>query len=361
MLAAEASQAAGPSAPTVRGAVFTAPAARQPMSPAAGPFEPADLSASYSGASSHRNQRQGLRKLLWSAGTCAVLLLWLIFGYFPNTPSYAIWTFYRSVENRDAEAAADFVDFDQIVQNLIDTKTAETTGTEHSEDESAANAFGAGLARMMSGTIAALVRAKFKQAIEQGQAVRKGALFQALSNLHRRGRNAAETKLEDNEGKVVLAVTLRRGQTGDWRVTSLSGSLIDEAMSHAAKEASSGTRIEPRSEPSAPLPASPDAFASPSAVVPTLNPSKIHPPSNVDMARAHWCGIPPQGEDAEAGITDLLAKINANACAEMQANGVDITKGCAWGVSREHVAELLRQAAQDWEDGVFHCKDHKVE
>ncbi|MGB8411526.1 MAG: hypothetical protein WCE23_01745 [Candidatus Binatus sp.] len=56
-----------------------------------------------------------------------------------------------------------------------------------------------------------------------------------------------------------------------------------------------------------------------------------------------------------------MAKIDAKACAEMQANGVDITKGCASGISREHVAELLRQAGQDWQDGVFHCKDHKVE
>jgi hypothetical protein len=212
MLAAEASQAAGPSAPTVRGAVFTEPAARQPAPPAAGPpFEPADSSPSYAGTGSHRDRPRGPRKLLlWSAGICVVLSLWLI-------------------------------------------------------------------------------------------------------------------------------------------------------MSHVAREAGLGTRIEPRSEPSAPLPASPAAFASPSAVVPTLNRNKIHPPSNVDMARAHWCEIPPQGEDAEAGITNLLAKINANACAEMQANGVDITKGCAWGVSREHVDELLRQAAQDWEDGVYHCKDHKVE
>ncbi|MFZ0886809.1 MAG: hypothetical protein WA005_00010 [Candidatus Binataceae bacterium] len=84
-------------------------------------------------------------------------------------------------------------------------------------------------------------------------------------------------------------------------------------------------------------------------------------PSNVDLAREHWCKIALHGEESEAGITELLAKIDANACAEMQANGVDIKNGCASGRTRQDVSELLRQAGQDWENGIYHCKDGKVE
>ena len=175
----------------------------------------------------------------WIAGAFGVAMLWFIFGYIPATPSYAIWTFYRDVENHDAEAAARFVDFDQVVQGLIETSLAEKTKNEKSEDANAANLIGAGIARMMSGTIASLARVKFKQQVEQGgrSVADMGGMLTALLHLHHRGRDSADTRIKDQEGKVIIVTMTRSG--GQWKVSALSGPAVAEAVRKATEEMNS--------------------------------------------------------------------------------------------------------------------------
>jgi len=177
----------------------------------------------------------------------AVLLVLAVAGwwlfYLPSTPSWAVYSLYRDVKNHDGAAAQELIDFRKVTKGFIDTAVMQheaREATPEGQDEAAfSEIFARGIAGLMVGPISDTLRSRFAQWVDNHEDAKYpiglGPVLEAVVRLHRQG-STAFTQLTNDKGET-LQVKLTRENVGDWRITSVNGSSIREAMRESMEDA----------------------------------------------------------------------------------------------------------------------------
>jgi hypothetical protein len=191
-----------------------------------------------------------------AVSVCALLLGWWIFFAIPASPSYAIFTFYRNVQNHDGAAAAGFIDFQTLTKSMTD-EAIDAEADEHRDRDPSSEVIGRGLASLMSGAIAETAKAHFERMVDDPTAddkftLRVSDLVGSIWYLRRKG-NLATTRLKDRDGKIIKVTFVRQPDTG-WRVSTIGGPGFRKMLrEQAEKRAHGGTpfkQLSPDSQPS---------------------------------------------------------------------------------------------------------------
>jgi hypothetical protein len=184
------------------------------------------------------------------------LAAWAVF-YLPDTPSYAIFQLKQSIDARNGNGAAQYVDFQKVVRNagyeMVDERNA-------SGDPSniLGQLIGKGAVDLLSGPMAALLQSWATQQVDNGAKnvqMPPVAIAGALVMLHRNG-DAAFTRWQDHKGQV-WEVRMAR-EDGQWKIVEVKNvkQLLDKLQRQQEREF--GTT--PGGRPVAPgLPTAPDA------------------------------------------------------------------------------------------------------
>jgi len=166
-----------------------------------------------------------------------VLAGWGLF-YLPDTPSYAIFCLKQAIDARQGDAAANYVDFQKVVQNA----GRDIVQGDNSRGDDGSNLLGQLLGKaavdLFSGPMAALLRQWSIQQVNDGaQQVQMpgAAVAGAIILLHRAGANAY-TRWTDKKGQV-WEVQLTREEDG-WKVTGVKNirQLLEKLHRHEEKE-----------------------------------------------------------------------------------------------------------------------------
>jgi hypothetical protein len=167
--------------------------------------------------------------------------------YVPTTPSWAVYSLYRDVKDHDGAAAKQFIDFQSIAKAIIDAAVTEhETKNTPGEDEGQARLaeiFARGIAGLMVGPISDALTSRFAQWVdsrdEAKYPISLGAVLEAIVRLHRQG-SAAFTQLTNDKGET-LRITLTRENDADWKITSVDGKSIRDAIRESMENASKNT------------------------------------------------------------------------------------------------------------------------
>jgi Protein of unknown function (DUF2939) len=173
----------------------------------------------------------------WTALLIIVVLAgWALF-YLPQTPSYAIFRLKQAIDARDGEAAANYVDFQKVVQNAGREMMQGDSG-----DDNGGNILGqiigGAAVNLFSGPMAALLRQWSVQQVNDGakQVQMPGAAVAgAIILLHNDG-SMAFTRWTDRKGQV-WEVQLTQEAAG-WRVTEVKNirQLLEKLRQHQQNE-----------------------------------------------------------------------------------------------------------------------------
>jgi hypothetical protein len=174
----------------------------------------------------------------WTALLIIIVLAgWALF-YLPQTPSYAIFRLKQTVDARNGEAAANYVDFQKVVQNA----GREMMQGDNGSDENGGNILGQIIGRaaitFFSGPMAALLRQWSVQQVNDGarQVQMPGAaVVGAVVLLHNDG-SRAYTRWTDKKGQV-WEVEMTREDSG-WKVTEVKNirQLLEKLHEQQEKE-----------------------------------------------------------------------------------------------------------------------------
>ncbi len=160
----------------------------------------------------------------------AILILaavagWAIF-YLPNSPTWAVLRLKQSIDARDGNEAAKYVDFESVVKNAGKEMVQKQGGT-----DPLSAMLGNAAIEMLSKPMAQVAQAWAVKKVDDGAhevQMPNAAVAGAVVVLHRNGDTAA-TDFTDNKGQR-WRIHLARGDDGYWRVTE-----IEDVRATAAK------------------------------------------------------------------------------------------------------------------------------
>jgi hypothetical protein len=191
----------------------------------------------------------------------AILILLALSGwgflYLPNTPSYAIFQLKRDIDARDGNAAANYVDFQQVVRNAAyEMVEGQNTGGDNTSNL-IGQLIGKGAVDLFSGPMAALSRTWAINQVENGvkEVQMPGwGVAGAIVLLHRDGDNAY-TRFTDRKNQV-WEVQMAREDNG-WKIVEVKNvrQLLEKLRRHEMKDFNNPPSYEPPEEP-APEPTS---------------------------------------------------------------------------------------------------------
>ena len=179
----------------------------------------------------------------WTA-LLIVLVLggWALF-YLPDTPSYAIFQLKQCVDARNGDAAADFVDFQKVVQAAgTEMIQGDNTGSENPDNSSSSNLLGQllgkGMVDLFSGPMAALLQQWAVQQVNDGVKqvqMPPVAVAAAVAMLHRNG-DVAYTRWTDHKGQS-WEVRMAR-EDGRWKIVEVKNvrALLEKLRRHEERE-----------------------------------------------------------------------------------------------------------------------------
>jgi hypothetical protein len=197
----------------------------------------------------------GLISRHWT--TVLILLVlggWAIF-YLPDTPSYAILRLKQTIDARNGDAAATYVDFQKVVQAAGNEMVqGDTSGTD-SGNEGGGNLLGQllgkGMVELFSGPMAAMLQQWAVQRVNDGaQEVQMPAagVAGAIVLLHRDG-DAAYTRWTDHKGQT-WEVRMAR-EDGQWKIVQVKNvrALLEKLKRHEEKDLNNPASPPPATEP----------------------------------------------------------------------------------------------------------------
>lgn len=161
---------------------------------------------------------------------------WAVF-YLPASPTWAVFWLRNAVENRDGDAAAQYIDFQSVIQHAA---------KDVMQEDAAKNPLGAfvgqAAVQMLSGPLSQMAESIAKQKVNEGDPnlrIPAGAVAVALLILHRHG-DSAWTKFTDRKGQT-WEIHLTR-EEGRWEVTEVHDArvLLEKLKEHERKELNSG-------------------------------------------------------------------------------------------------------------------------
>ena len=174
----------------------------------------------------------------WTAIAILVAVTaWALF-YLPTTPSYSVFELQQAISARNGDAAASYVDFQQVVRNA---------GHEMVQDENPADAgasgminqfLGKGVVDLFSGPMASLARQWAVQKVNDGDKdvqMPAAAVAGAILMMHHDG-DSAYTRWTDRKGQL-WEVRMAR-EDGVWRIVEVKNvkRLLEKLQSHEEKE-----------------------------------------------------------------------------------------------------------------------------
>ena len=151
----------------------------------------------------------------------AILILaavagWAIF-YLPNSPTWAVLRLKQSIDARDGNEAAKYVDFESVVKNAGKEMVQKQGGT-----DPLSAMLGNAAIEMLTKPMAQVAQAWAVKKVDDGARevqMPGAAVAGAVVVLHRNGDTAA-TDFTDNKGQR-WRIHLARGDDGYWRVTEI--------------------------------------------------------------------------------------------------------------------------------------------
>jgi hypothetical protein len=151
----------------------------------------------------------------------AILILaavagWAIF-YLPNSPTWAVLRLKQSIDARDGNEAAKYVDFESVVKNAGKEMVKKQGGT-----DPLSAMLGNAAIEMLSKPMAQVAQAWAVKKVDDGAhevQMPTAAVAGAIVVLHRTGDTAA-TDFTDNK-RQRWRIHLARGDDGYWRVTEI--------------------------------------------------------------------------------------------------------------------------------------------
>ncbi|MBF6559066.1 MAG: hypothetical protein IVW56_02160 [Candidatus Binataceae bacterium] len=205
----------------------------------------------------------------------AALAVWAVF-YLPDTPSYAVVRLKQTIDARDGNDAARYVDFSQVVRNA---GYEMFQGQNGSAGGVIGELFGKGAVDLLSGPMAALLQSWAVSQVDDGKRevqMPAAAVAGAILFMHRSG-DIAYTRWQDHKGQV-YEVRMAR-EPGGWKIVEVKNvkQLLDKLKRQQEKQFNSATApgaAPPSTAPGGGLSggAAPDAGVSPDAGSPDGGP-----------------------------------------------------------------------------------------
>lgn len=146
----------------------------------------------------------------------AAIAGWAVF-YLPNSPTWAVLRLKQSIDARDGNEAAKYVDFESVVKNAGKEMVKKQSGT-----DPLSAMLGNAAIEMLSKPMAQVAQAWAVKKVDDGAhevQMPNAAVAGAVVVLHRNGDTAA-TDFTDNKGQR-WRIHLARGDDGYWRVTEI--------------------------------------------------------------------------------------------------------------------------------------------
>jgi hypothetical protein len=161
-----------------------------------------------------------------------VVAAWAIF-YLPTTPAWTVMQLKRSIDARDGDGAANYVDFNSVV------KSAGTQMLKEKANDPLSAMLGTAALSMFSATIANIAKSWAVQEVNDGKKdvqMPAAAVAGAIVLMHRDG-GAAFTRWTDPKGQV-YEVHLRRGVDGVWRISEVENvaQLLQKLQEHEQRQ-----------------------------------------------------------------------------------------------------------------------------
>jgi hypothetical protein len=183
------------------------------------PDEPRPLNTA--GRDRHNRSMTRLALRHWTSILIAVAVTaWAIF-YVPQTPSWTIVRLKQAIDARDGDGAARYVDFQSVVQHAGSEMVADQNGSNGNGGNLLGALIGSGVASLLSGPMASLLRSWAVQQVDNGAKqvqIPAAAAAGAILMLHRNG-DAAYTRWTDKKGQE-WEVRLGR-EEGGWKITQV--------------------------------------------------------------------------------------------------------------------------------------------
>jgi hypothetical protein len=166
----------------------------------------------------------------------AAVLIWAVF-FLPYTPSFALIELTRAIGDRNADAAAQFVDFDSVVKHA----GYQMADQQRSAGDPLSQLLTRGTVEIFYKPVAQLVEAVAREKVASGDKDVQVPLLASLGAtllLHRHG-NTAITSFRDHKNRK-WEIHLARNSQGRWRIVEVDGfaSVIDHLKHQSAAAAS---------------------------------------------------------------------------------------------------------------------------
>lgn len=172
----------------------------------------------------------------WTAILIIVVLAgWAIF-YLPSTPSFAIFQLKQKIDARDGQAAANYIDFQQVVRNAGYEMVQ--GGANNDPSNLLGQLLGKSAVDLFSGPMAALLRSWAIDQVNNGAKqvqMPVAAVAGAIVLLHH-DDDSAYTRWTDKKGQV-WEVRLAR-ENGAWKIVAVKNirELLQKLQHHEEKE-----------------------------------------------------------------------------------------------------------------------------
>jgi len=157
----------------------------------------------------------------WTAILLALVAAgWALF-YLPSTPSYSIFRLKQAIDNRNGDAAANYVDFQKVVRNAGYEMLQDDSSSGDSANSPISQFIGKGAVELFSGPMSTLLK---RWAIEQVDSGAKEvqmppvAVVGSIIMLHRY-EDTAYTRWQDKKGQL-WEVRMAR-EEGAWKVVEV--------------------------------------------------------------------------------------------------------------------------------------------
>lgn len=154
----------------------------------------------------------------WTGILVALAVLWWALFHLPNTPSFAVFELKRSIDARDGDAAARYVNFESVVRYA----GYEMVQKQGNANDMLGQLVGKGAVDLLVKPMAGMVKAWAEKEVNDGAKevqMPSVAVLGALVLMHREG-DSAYTRFRDNRGQD-WEVRLKRNSQGVWQVTEV--------------------------------------------------------------------------------------------------------------------------------------------
>ena len=152
----------------------------------------------------------------WTGILITIVLLWWALVYVPASPSFAVFQLKRSIDARDGDAAARYVNFESVV------KHAGYEMVQQKSNDPLSRMVGQGAVDLFSKPLAQATRAYMIKDVNDGDKnvqMPPAAVVGAVILMHRND-GTAYTRFTDNKNRQ-WEVRMARDQTGVWQVTEV--------------------------------------------------------------------------------------------------------------------------------------------